>query len=273
VSGAQVALVASDFPDLHMICAVSDSGTTEIPADSALLNRVDEITWYHTIELAPGLATPGEFDHRPYVNHYGLPDRMDGMRAIDVATFNGFWAFEMERRGAEVVALDLGGDDELDWPAFRPREKPPAIAKAPLGEGFRVAHSLLGSKVQRVECNVYDADPRDLGSFDLVFCGSMLIHIKNQFLGLERLRNLLRPGGMFVSAEGYSSLAGVVPFPVARYAAHRQTFPVFWEPSVKTWRLMIEACGFTEVRKVKKFNMRARRGYSVRHVVHHATRD
>ncbi len=59
-----------------------------------------EIDWYHTQELAPGLVTPGMFDLRPYVERYGLPASMEGMRVLDVGTFEGFWAFEMERRGA-----------------------------------------------------------------------------------------------------------------------------------------------------------------------------
>jgi tRNA (mo5U34)-methyltransferase len=243
------------------------------PERASLLDRARTLSWYHTIPLLPGYATQGEFDHRPYVEHYGLPLDMSGMRALDVATFNGFWAFEMERRGAEVVALDLDDPAGLDWPAFRPREVPPAIENAGLGEGFRVAHELLGSEVRRVECSIYDAEPGSLGHFDLVFCGSMLIHLKNQFLALERMRDLLRPVGLLISAEGYSPLAGLVPFPAARFNAHRPTYPVFWEPSVKTWRLMLEVCGFSQVRKVKKFNMRARRGYGVRHVIHHATRS
>jgi hypothetical protein len=52
-------------------------------------------------------VTEGLFDLRPYVERYGLPERMDGMRALEAGTWDGFWAFEMERRGAEVVALDL----------------------------------------------------------------------------------------------------------------------------------------------------------------------
>jgi tRNA (mo5U34)-methyltransferase len=252
-----------------MIIAVSDSGLQATGVEQSLLDRAREIDWYHTMELAPELVTEGEFDLRPYVGFYGLPERMDEMRAIDVATFNGFWAFEMERRGADVLALDLGDPDKLDWPAFKQRR----VVKTPPWEGFEIAHSLFGSRVQRVECSVYDADPSELGTFDLVFCGSMLIHIKNQFLALERMCQLLRPGGIFVSAEAYSPLAGLVPFPVARYRAHRDTYPVFWEPSVKTWRLMIEACGFSDIHEVKRFNLQSRWGYGVRHVVHHATRD
>ena len=36
-----------------------------------------------------------------------LPESLAGVRALDIGTFDGFWAFEMERRGAEVVAIDI----------------------------------------------------------------------------------------------------------------------------------------------------------------------
>jgi tRNA (mo5U34)-methyltransferase len=235
----------------------------------SLLDRARRISWYHTIELAPGLVTEGEFDLRPYVGHYGLPERMEGMRAIDVGTFNGFWAFEMERRGADVVALDLVDADELDWPAFRPRPS----RDTPLGEGFRIAHQLLDSSVERAHCSVYEARAQGgLGEFDLVFCGSMLIHLRDQFLALERMCELLRPGGIFLSCEPYDPLTSLLPFAAARYRAHRTGAPVFWEPGIRTWALMIEACGFTTIRRVSRFTMRSPRGYSVRHVVHQATR-
>src|ERR687895_1108727 len=82
-----------------------------------LRRRLGEIDWYHTQELAPGLVTPGMFDLRPYVDRYGLPEDLSGKRCLDVGTFEGFWAFELERRGAEVVAIDL--------PHFSAAELPP----------------------------------------------------------------------------------------------------------------------------------------------------
>ena len=66
-----------------------------------ITQRVDELGWYHTLELPGGQVTEGMFDLRNQMHHYGLPERMDGMRALDVGTWDGFWAFEMERRGAE----------------------------------------------------------------------------------------------------------------------------------------------------------------------------
>src|SRR6476620_9707976 len=81
--------------------------------------------WYHTIDLGNGEVTPGWFDMRPHVGQYGLPDRMDGMRVLDCGTWDGFWAFEFERRGATVVALDVDHEWEYDSPPRRrPREFP-----------------------------------------------------------------------------------------------------------------------------------------------------
>ena len=150
-------------------------------------------------------STDGWFDLRPYVKHYGLPSGSTGMRVLDIGTWDGFWAFEMERRGAaEVVALDLDDEAELDWP---PRAAPGRSSPTTLrGDGFRLAKELLGSKVERVNCNIYHATPEELGTFDLVFCGSVLIHLRDQLLALERIASLCTRHSSS-SAEEYDKLA------------------------------------------------------------------
>src|SRR5215208_2546023 len=60
---------------------------------AAVSERLGEISWYHTQELGPGVVTPGMFDLRPYVESYGIPADLSGWRALDVGTFEGFWAF------------------------------------------------------------------------------------------------------------------------------------------------------------------------------------
>ncbi len=73
-----------------------------------LASSVERYPWYHTLELGDGVVTKGMFDHRPHLDHYPIPADLSGKRCLDVATMDGFWAFEMERRGAaSVVALDL----------------------------------------------------------------------------------------------------------------------------------------------------------------------
>src|SRR5262245_15201321 len=77
----------------------------------------------HTRALGAGVVTDGLFDLRPFVGRYGLPDDLTGQRVLDVGTFDGFWAFEMERRGALVTSIDVDRTQQLDWPPrLRPEE-------------------------------------------------------------------------------------------------------------------------------------------------------
>ncbi len=229
------------------------------------LERAKDIGWYHTLELAPGHVTPGMFDLRDQIDQYGLPDRLDGKRALDVGTWDGFWAFEMERRGATVVSLDIDDERDLDWP---PRRRPETYPPGPRGAGFRIAHEIYESSVERVNLNIYDATPEVLGTFDLVFCGSVLIHLRDQLLALERIAGLC--DGTFISAEEYDRAAQLVPFPVSRYHADRDKAVVFWLPSIRTWKRMLWTAGFNRIEQYNRFKLVATEGWKTPHVVHHA---
>ena len=230
-----------------------------------LAQRAGEIDWYHTIELEPGLVTEGVFDLRPYLNRYGLPERMDGLRVLEVGTFDGFWAFEMERRGADVVAIDVRDDRDFDYPASR---RPATFTERPQGAGFEIAAEAFGSKVDRREVSVYEATPEELGTFDLVFCGSVIIHLRDQVLALERIAALC--DDVFVSVEAYAKSLSLLPFAAARYRALREASYVFWEPNLRAWREMLLSAGFRTVEQGERFDVAARAGWKVPHVVQHA---
>jgi tRNA (mo5U34)-methyltransferase len=233
-----------------------------------LLERAKQQRWYHTLELGPGHVTDGWFDLRPAVRHYGLPDDMTGLRALEVGTWDGFWAFEMERRGAKVTALDLDDERDLDWP---PRRHAEAARNVRRGDGFRLAAEILHSQVERLELSIYDATPDNTdGPFDLVLCGSVLIHVRDQLLALERIAALTK--GTCIVAEEYSRAADLVPFPVARFKADRPGTIVFWQPSRRSWRRMLWTTGFDGVREHARFTMRTTDGAAIRHVVLHARR-
>src|SRR3954451_19913197 len=231
---------------------------------SSLRERAGRLSWYHVLELEPGLETPGMFDMRPYADAYGLPARMDGMRALDIGTWDGFWAFELERRGAEVVALDLDDERDLDFP---PRRRPATFPDEPRGAGFRVARELLGSRVERVSQSIYTATPEDLGTFDLVFCGSVLIHLRDQLLALERMANLCT--AQLILAEEYDKLTSLLPFSASRYMADSGQAVVFWRPSRRTWRKLVSTAGFDRVDQTGTFDMKVKDEFSVPHVVLH----
>lgn len=157
--------------------------------------------WYHTIELAPDVVTPGWFDLRPIVDRMPWPD-VAGKRCLDVGTWDGFLAFELERRGAaEVVATDIPSHESWD---HTPRDRGTAIAfheatVGTKGEGFRIAAEALGSAVRHEWINVYDLSPERVGDFDVVVCGSLLLHLQRPFDALEALRSVCR--GVFLSSE------------------------------------------------------------------------
>lgn len=72
--------------------------------------RIGALEWWHTIDIAPGVVTPGSWELRPAAGRMPWPGGGDfrNLRCLDIGTMDGFWAFEMERRGAaDVVASDL----------------------------------------------------------------------------------------------------------------------------------------------------------------------
>lgn len=161
--------------------------------------------WYHTLELGPGIVTPGWFDLRPVLPRLPWPE-VEGKRCLDVGPYDGALAFELERRGArEVVAVDIGSHADWDWP-YRERRRGPELlageAGGEVGRGFRIARDALGSGVERVELSVYELSPERIGSFDVITCGSLLLHLRDPVRALEAIRSVCR--GWLLSAETIS---------------------------------------------------------------------
>lgn len=158
------------------------------------------------------MVTPGGWDLRPVADLMPWPESLAGLRCLDIGTMDGFWAFEMERRGAaEVVATDLADSGEGD--PFG-RERGPGIAR---GETFAVAAELLGSRAEYRHANVYDLDPAELGEFDLVFMGYVLQMLRDPMRGLERVRRVCR--GSVIVLETVSGPLSLLPSPIARLDA------------------------------------------------------
>jgi tRNA (mo5U34)-methyltransferase len=130
---------------------------------------------------------------------------------------DGFWAFELERRGAaEVVASDIVDVNRGDVPVEK-RERPPSPFRR--GETFRVAAEALGSKVEYRDRSVYDLDPALDGEFDVVFMGYVLQMLRDPLRGLEAVRGVCR--GSLILLDTVSLPLTLLPAPVARLNARR----------------------------------------------------
>jgi tRNA (mo5U34)-methyltransferase len=209
--------------------------------------------WYHTIELAPGVVTPGFIDLRKAAERV-LPDDLGAMRAVDVGTFDGFWAFEMERRGAQVVAIDLERIELAEFPPLRrgSLEERRETEGFELGLGFRLAAEAIGSGVRRIPCNVYDLTRDAIGGpVDLAFNGATLTHLRDPVRALERIHDVLAPGGELLSFEPFS-----VPLtlrarrrPSAEFRAASTDY-TWWLPNLAAIVAWLRAAAFADVRRV-----------------------
>lgn len=133
--------------------------------------------WFHEIEVAPGVVTPGEDSNRiklPLLDELGLPRDARGLRVLDLGCSDGFFSFEMEKRGAQIVAADF---------------------VAETATGFAVARELLGSRVEYWTENVYNLDPGKHGKFDLILFLGVLYHLRKPLAALDAIRGVLKEGG------------------------------------------------------------------------------
>ena len=165
--------------------------------------------WYHVLELAPGIITPGEFDMRPFVSRYGFPDSLAGLSVLDVGASNGFFSFHLERLGAaRVVAAELRTSLDHDvprwyrekWTAERGPAEIARIDREELEAGFALAREALGSRVERRRAHVYELGDAMPGEFDLALVSNLLHHLRDPVGALESVRGTLRRGGRLILA-------------------------------------------------------------------------
>jgi SAM-dependent methyltransferase len=157
---------------------------------------LEDCYFYHCMDI-PGHGTvPGEWDLRGRAHEYLGGIDVSGKRVLEVGTASGFLCFEMEQRGAEVVACDLSPAQSWDIVPFAGRDVAAEISvyKAHLGRinnGYWLAHHAFGSRANVVYSDVYSI-PAAVGPVDVATFGSVLLHVRDPFLALSRALALTR---------------------------------------------------------------------------------
>lgn len=220
-------------------------------------DEVSAHTWYHTIEFPDGSITNGMYDHRELVAHYGFPDDLRGRRALDVGSGDGFWAFELERRGAAVTSLDIESFAETDFPRALRQIYVDRPVDLPFRRGMEIARRKLGSRVQLVNQPVYALDPAEIGTFDLVHAGDILLHLRDPALALQRIRDVT--SGQCLIADVYDpalDALGAGPG-LTRYRGG-WTDAQWWRPALSTLAQMVADAGFADVQLLTTYRLAPR---------------
>jgi tRNA (mo5U34)-methyltransferase len=224
---------------------------TNLGAVESLREQVSKLTWYHTIDLGNGIVTPGIYDHRPILYHYGLPESLVGKTVLDIGTASGFFAFEFEKRGAsKVVATDLPRWTDHDVsPKYRAQLSNEEF-ESYLKDPFSLAKKVLNSKVVKKEISIYEISPETVGEFDVVFCGSLLQHLTDPVRALFNIREVTREQA--IVATTIDLLPSEEPRALFLNQVHEMSW---WAPNLACLVRMVESAGFDRVETVSTFNL------------------
>ena len=265
----------SQIPDLATAQVEYARHVDEFQARSRQLGCADEVAnlyWYHTIDLGNGLITPGDYDYRSAVATFPFPRDMHGMTVLDVGSATGFFAFEFERRGADVVSVELPSLTDWDILSF---ERPRVLAnlKAATKSGtleeayhnltdgpFRFCHRRLGSKVRRCYSTIYDLTPAKLGRdrFDLVFAGNILVHLFSPLKALDVLASLCK-------TTLIATIGSAPPRREPLMVFQKSNPRAWWSPNRACMEQMLSRLGFADIQCTGHYAGWLRRAWHVYH--------
>lgn len=147
--------------------------------------KLGELGWWHSFEMPDGSLIEGVCSLeglKRRLAQFPIPYDLAGKRVLDIGAWDGFFSFELEKRGAEVVAIDC-------WD----------------NERFRLMRSMLNSRVDYRILDMYELTPETVGKFDIVVFFGVLYHLKHPLLALERICALTKDLACvdtFVSNDG-----------------------------------------------------------------------
>ena len=140
---------------------------------SDLQSKVDSFKWYHEINVGQGIKTKprDRYDVSWDLIRDGIAsiDFRD-KRVLDIGTRDGKYAFEAEKRGASVDAIDND-----------------------LSEGALWLTQYFKSKVDFVKCNLNEFDAGT--PYDVVLFFGVLYHLRYPMWGLRRVSKAVKDSG------------------------------------------------------------------------------
>jgi hypothetical protein len=161
-----------------------------IYAQPRAVDSIEDCYFYHTVDLPGHGLMKGEWDLRGGVDSYLGYEPLKGKRVLEIGTASGYLCFEMEKRGAEVVGYDLSEEDSWDIVPYggsiteEQLESRRKILKG-IRNAWWLSRRVFNSNARMVYGTVY-AVPQEIGLVDIVTFGSILLHLRDPFLALQK---------------------------------------------------------------------------------------
>ncbi len=195
------------------------------------------IRWFHSFDLGNGDTIDGikALDILQKEADIILGDHVAGKSVLDIGSWDGFFAFQAEQRGAARVVAS----DHFCWS----------------GEGwgnrlgFDYVHARLNSQVESVDVDVSDLPAKGLGQFDVVLFLGVFYHLKDPYVGLEAAAQMCSDHLVIetVTALPREKLPAMRLFASGELGDDPTNF---WAPNLPALELMLKSFGFKRIQFV-----------------------
>lgn len=205
----------------------------------------EDCHFYHTMDIPGHGVVRGDWDLRKHVDAYLGGIDFAGRRVLEIGPASGYLTFEMERRGAEIVCVELEDEPGWDFVPF-----PPAVMGAVLAERHEIMRRLKNSfwyarKAHRSRARVHYGDvynlPGALGRFDVAMMTSVLLHCRDPLRIVQQCAALADT--LVVTDMYYPELEGSPAMRLAPTADNRQ-WDTWWHFSTALFRQYFAVLGF-----------------------------
>jgi tRNA (mo5U34)-methyltransferase len=206
--------------------------------------RMEEFSyWYHRIELAPGVVTPG-FHLEPLWDHLRkVRDKVDyrDKTVLDIASFDGMFSFEAEMKGAKlVVAADCFYRTFSNFLFCR------EVFNSNVVPFYNVSPYSLTERLD-VYFDEHFVGEKEDRRFDIVQHFGLFYHLRDPLQSLSQARAVLKTGGKLIietdvvmgSDESFMLFNGL-----PNAARVRDNFSVWWAPTRQCLIEMVESTLF-----------------------------
>ncbi len=217
--------------------------------DDATIARIreemDRFSWYHKIDLGSGLVTPG----------LALENVWDGIRktrnhldyknkhVLDIASFDGMWAFEAERLDAgTVVATDSNFRAYHNFLFCR------QVLNSAIIPYYNISPYELSERLLVHFEDIHEAEHPYHNLFQIVQHLGVLYHLRDPLWSLSQTRSVMRKDGHLLletavildDEASYMVFNGVPPAPGRIY----EDITTWWAPSLLCLKEMLHASLF-----------------------------
>ena len=152
-------------------------------AGSHSVSSIDDCIFYHVMDIEGHGVTEGQWDLRGQVDEYLGYFPFAGKRVLEIGPASGFLTFEMEKRGGEVVAVEVPDDPGWDFVPY-----PETVTADYFGPRREVMRKVKNSfwfnhRINRSNARLCYADacnlPEQIGQFDASVMAAVLLHCQN----------------------------------------------------------------------------------------------